>query len=198
MTAQKYSPQPTLQNFVSVVNVINGERKAVAQMTFAYGLFIAANELRLNEPLQRIAKQAAQKTVLMWKDEAERGWEKKGFPVNWSEADYEAIADEAAKAFPRDKIVAHIIDSELTTRRERVFSDTSLTHDDEHFAVVRTKFPKECLFSDVDYVEPVISTLSRSLDYIEDMTKIKSGKLFIMLRRELSVLLRVYTIVNAP
>lgn len=198
MSAHKWSPPPTLKNFLSVVNVIDGAPKAVAQMTFAYGLFIAARELRVNEPLPRVALQAARMTVRMWKATAERSWSEKGFPVNWTEADYDAIADEMAKAFPREKGVVDFIDGELEERRERVFSDKSLTHDNEHFVIFRTKFPKECLFGDVDYVEPVIASLSRSLDYIEDMMKIKSGKLFLMLRRELSVLFRVYSIVHAP
>ncbi|MBB6424630.1 hypothetical protein [Sphingopyxis sp. JAI128] len=198
MNAQKWSPPPTLQNFLPVVNVIDGATKAVAQMTFAYGLFIAARELRINEPLQRVVLQAARTTVLMLKHVAERGWDEKGFPVSWSEADYEAIADQMAKAFPRDKAVAVVVEGHLERERERVFFDTSLTHGDEHFAIFRATFPQDCLFSNEEYVEPPISTIGRSLDYIEDMMKIKQGKLFIMLRRELYILFRVYTVVIAP
>ena len=196
--ATKCSLPPSLTNFMVTADAKEQGKIGWVHTTFAYNLFVAAKGLRANAPSARITIEAARTTVGMWKRKAEAGWTSKGETVAWSDADYENIAVEMAETLSRHPWVVTVVERHLETWRDKVFSDASLTRNNELFVVYsfsnnKTNFET---FS-VKINETPIETINRSLDYIETMIKSGSGQNFIQLYRILTLLAKIHDIVIA-
>lgn len=200
MNAQsKWSLPPSLINYLVTADAEEHGKIGWVHTTFAYSLFVAADGLRANVPSERITIEAARTTVGMWKRKAEAGWTSKGITVGWSDADYENIAVEMAKTFPRHRWVIGVVERHLETWRDKVFNDASLTHNDELFVVYSFNNKEmNCVEYSIQLNETPIETINRSLDYIDVLIKSGYGRKFIKLQRILTLLAKVRAIVVDP
>lgn len=199
MNMQSTWPPPNLRNFMVANEAFGDPAIAWVQSFFAQGLFVAAKGLRVNATSNSIKREAARSTVQLCKRKAEAGWASKGFPVAWSDADYENIAIEMLETLPRHPLVVAMVERYLETCRDKVFNDASVTHNDKLFVAYsfsnnETTFDKDS----IQLCKTPIETINRSLDFIDLLIKSGSGRDYIELQRILTLLAKVHAIVVDP
>lgn len=197
--ATTWSPPPDLFHFMMTADWHEDGASGFVHGMFAYGLFSASEELRINSPSHQVTLEAARSTTRLWKAKAEAGWLALGHTVEWCAEDYEAIARQMANELPHHPIVAAVVERAIGERLERIIADASLTHNDELFVAYVAKLPIELFDEPIDEIkEKPIVTVNRWLDHIEYLIKSKSDRLFIPLQRKLLAIRKVYDLVINP
>jgi hypothetical protein len=180
-----WKPEPSLFHFTAGV-LYATDRHWLVHHTYARLLFAEAKALRDDEPSERMKLPAARWAVRICRADAERGWASKGYPVDWTDDDYDRIASEIVGTLTNHPKVVEAVEAII-----EVFSDVALTHGDELFVVGKAELDEQVL------IETPIVTIKRSLNYLDDLLKSKSDRPYIRLRQNLTILARVHDVVVA-
>jgi hypothetical protein len=129
----------------------------------------------------------------------EQGFAAAGITARWTAEQYEAFASELAEEFTVSERMKEAVHDCLWDQRAILFADEALTHRDPQLTIRRTveKPESELLqFVELDprlkcVTEPISETTNRSLDYIEQVTRIHGDMRFFDLRRALTICDRV-------
>ncbi|MFN3846522.1 MAG: hypothetical protein ACK4RZ_11990 [Paracoccaceae bacterium] len=170
---------------------------------YAYTLFVTSDALPVSASLDTLKLETARRAIGLTRPFAEQALTANGFVTRWSDEQCDAIAYEMADRMPRHPAVVEMVRRNLEQRRDEVFADTTLTHNDPLFIVHRwnTSHFEEVvreMFDEIDIEqisEEPIRTINRSLDYMDDLILNHELRPFIHLRRILTSLKRVHTVV---
>lgn len=185
--APLWKPEPSLFHFTSGV-LYASDRYWAVHDAYARFLFVAASKLRHSEPSERIKLPAARNAVWLYRRNAERGWALKGYPVDWTDEDCERIAHEIVGTLTRHERVAASVEAILEEHRAEL-DDVSFTQGSELFVVNRFEV------DGMTISERPIATINRWLNYIEDLMKSSNASSYIVLKNNLLLLSRVYSVV---
>lgn len=194
--------QPCFDNLNEGVRLHHGDRLPWLHMHYAYGLFYTSNALPMKASAETLKLETARRVVAFERGHAERALTANGFITRWTDEQCEAIAREMAEAMPRHSGVVQAVERTLAERRDEVFADTSLTHNDELFTVYQVRasnVPMELglsmIRSGVEVIkEDAIVTIDRALDYLSELRSTKDFRRFIPLLRVLTSLKRVHDV----
>lgn len=194
--------QPCFDNLNEGVRLHHGDRLPWLHMHYAYGLFYTSNALPMKASVETLKLETARRVVAFERGHAERALTANGFITRWTDEQCEAIAREMAEALPRHPGVAQAVERTLAERRDEVFADTSLTHNDELFTVYQMRtshVPMELGLSMMKHgieviKEDAVVTIDRALDYLSELRSTKDYRRFIPLLRILTSLRRVHDV----
>lgn len=185
--APLWKPEPTLFHFMSGV-LYASDRYWAVHDAYARFLFVEASKLRHSEPSDRIKLPAARNTVWLYRRTAERGWSLKGYPVDWTDEDCDRIAHEIVGTLTRHERVVASVEAILEEHRDEL-DDVSFTQGSELFFVNRFEIDGKTIG------EGPIATINRWLNYIEDLMNSSNASSYIVLKNNLLLLSRVYSVV---
>lgn len=195
--------QPCVANLSEGVCLHHGDRLPWLHMHFAYGLFYTSNALPMKASAETLKLETARRVVAFERGHAEQALTANGFITRWTGEQCEAIAREMAEAMPRHKGVVQAVERTLAERRDEVFADASLTHNDELFSVYQIRASNvpmnlglSMMRHGIEVIkEDAVATIDRSLDYILELRSTKDYRRFIPLLRVLTSLRRVHDVV---
>ena len=126
-----------MPNFEQGIRYYDGDDMPWVYATFAHTIFTVSEALPAKASAETLKLETARKAVALHRSQAEDGWRSQGFTVEWGEGHYEALAVQIADIVPRHPAVIARMAEVLEAKRDAVFADWSLTHDDELFVVYR-------------------------------------------------------------
>lgn len=196
--------QPTFENLDRGVRSNHDDNFARLHGLFVHLLFSTSDALPMKASPGALKLATARKVVWAYHREAEAAWQGQGFITKWSPDCLEGMAREMGDKLARHPVVVNAVAEKLEKRRDEVFADFSLTHNDALFSVyscvaANQRSEIRNIFDEINIVEikePAIETITRSIDHLEDLRSTSEFKRFIRIRRILYSLVRVYAVVH--